>query len=663
MLPSATDAAPSPIENLLVQGMRLQRIGRSAEAEALFRYVLGERPESIASACLASVLHDRAAYPIALEHYARALALRPEAAALHGDRGIAFRAQGNAAGAIASAERALDFDPTNARLLSNLGIALRDGGKLAEAEAALDRALGQDPELVEGWDNRGTVRLQRGALDAAVADLGEAVARAPARAASWYNLGNAWKKAGRLAEAIGCFRRACALQPGLLAGHHNLGNALQDMGDLDLALASYRQARLLDPDFAVAHSNLVFARLYDHRDDGRALVEAHAAWGACHAPTARPVPIAVRRARPRLRVGYVSPDLCRHSVCYFAEPVLESHDHDRVEIYCYAEVSAPDDVTQRFRRCATVWRSTVGLDDDAVADLVRADEVDVLVDLAGHTAGNRLQVFARRAAPLQLAWLGYPFSTGLSTIDALIGDAVLTPDGMPALERIERLDRPWVCYRAPDYAPAVAPVPATRPGHVTFGSFSNLAKLNADVVATWAAILGRLPNARLLLNNRWLADAATRDRLARLFKEQGVEPHRLDFLATAPHDVTLAQYGRVDIALDPFPFNGLTVTCEALWAGVPVVTLAAADRPVGRMGAALLSALGVKRLTAQTRRDYVEAAVALAHDIDALKQLRATLRADMAASPLGDGPGLARALETAYLRMARPESRLDDHRR
>ncbi|MBM3574047.1 MAG: hypothetical protein FJX52_17055, partial [Alphaproteobacteria bacterium] len=380
---------------------------------------------------------------------------------------------------------------------------------------------------------------------------------------------------------------------------------------------------------------------------GDTLLSDHRSWGARHEglPRARPA----RRARSsRIRVGYVSPDLCRHSISYFAEPLLERHDRRAVEVFCYADVKQPDDMTERFEHHASGWRSVVGWDDEAVAEKIRMDEIDVLVDLAGHTGDNRLGVFAMRPAPVQIAWLGYPFSTGLTAIDAMIGDHLLMPPGSTALEQIWRLDRPWVCYRAPSYAPDVTPVPAIRRGYATFGCFSNLAKINPHVVDVWAEILRRVPSARLVINNRWFADATIGESWRARFRHHDIQDDRVDFVATAPHDATLAYYAQIDVALDTFPFNGLTVTSEALWAGVPVVTLATSDRFVGRMGAALLDAIGLNRLIATTRGQYVEAATSLALDTDVLQVLRAGLRTRMSGSPLADEHGLARAMERAY---------------
>jgi predicted O-linked N-acetylglucosamine transferase (SPINDLY family) len=641
------------MNDLLVQVARLRRLGRFDEAEAVCRHTLKIDPDAAeAHGLLAGLLHDRGRLVPALRAYGGALALRPDLAGLHGDRGMALRVLGDAAGAAEAAGRALDLDPGNARVLSNLGNALNELGRWTEAEAALDRALAIDAELVPAWENRGNTRLGQGRTEHAVDDFRAALALAPERASLWYNLANAWKKSGRLIQAIDGYGRARALAPGLVAAHHNLGHALQDLGDIPGALACYRRALEIDPGFATARSNMVFALLYDGGMIGAGLLAAHREWGERHGRgNARAPTRAGRRAGERLRVGYVSPDLCRHSAGYFIEPLLDGHDGETVDIYCYAEVRAPDDVTRRLQNRTGAWRSTLGLDDDTVADLIRADEIDVLVDLAGHTAGNRLGVFARRPAPVQASWLGYPFSTGLAQMDYLIGDEVLTPPGMPALEALWPLARSWVSYRAPDYAPPPVPSPAAKSGWIAFGYFGNLAKLHEGVIGAWAELLKRAPESRLVLNNIWLRDEAVAERFAGFFARHGVGRDRLDLVATAPHDRTLAAYGAIDIALDPFPFNGLTVTCEALWSGVPVVTLAVADRPVGRMGAALLTALGLERLIAQTTADYVEAALSLARDVGGLADLRAGLRPRMAASALGDGRGLARAMEAAYRAM------------
>jgi protein O-GlcNAc transferase len=332
-------------------------------------------------------------------------------------------------------------------------------------------------------------------------------------------------------------------------------------------------------------------------------------------------------------------------------PLLQPHDRARIEIVCYAEIAHPDRRTDAFKALADQWHATVGLTDAALASQIRDDAIDLLVDLSGHTANHRLAVFARRPAPIQLSWLGYPCTTGLAAIDYRLTDALADPapaaDALHA-ERLVRLPHGFQVYVPPRPAPEVGPPPAARAGALTFGSFNNLAKLNDDVIALWARILAAVPGSRLLLKFHQLADAATGARYRARFAAAGIAAERV-LLEPGIGDWTrhMARYGAVDIGLDPFPYNGTTTTCEALWMGVPVVTLRG-DRHAGLVGASLLTRLGLTELIAADRDDYVAKATALAGDAARLASLRAGLRARFAASPLGDPARFARAVEAAY---------------
>ena len=351
-----------------------------------------------------------------------------------------------------------------------------------------------------------------------------------------------------------------------------------------------------------------------------------------------------------MRVGYVSPDFRQHAVALFAEPLLAAHDHSNVELYFYAGVAAPDAATERFRSLADHWRDTLGLSDAELAEQIRGDRIDVLVDLAGHSAGNRLLTFARRPAPVQVAYLlGHGCTTGLSAMNAFLADALLAPDGTDALfsERLVRLPRIPLTYAPPHDMPAVAELPAQANGFVTFGHFGRTERLNEQVIATWARILHAVPQSRLVLNNRPFQEAAFRALFLARFAIHGIEPGRLDLVYTTPQTRTWAAYGDIDIALDPFPHNAGTTTIEALWQGVPVVSLA--GRPtVGRFGASILHAVGLDDWVAQDVDAYVARAVAAASDPGALARLRAELRPRFAASPLHDARDLARVVEATY---------------
>ena len=355
-----------------------------------------------------------------------------------------------------------------------------------------------------------------------------------------------------------------------------------------------------------------------------------------------------------LNIGYVSADFRRHPVGFFLAPVLARHDRRRFSVSCYSGRGLADDLTERLKAGADAWRSVGGLSDEALATAIRDDGIDVLVDLSGHTAGNRLTAFALRPAPVQVSWLGYFNTTGMKAIDYVLMDAETVPEGAERwfTEEVIHLPAGRFCYGPPEDAPPVAPPPVEERGRVTFASFNNLTKVGAEVVGLWARILDALPSSRLVLKWRSLGDAAVRDRYQAWFAAEGIEPNRIELQGASPHAEMLAAYGGVDVALDPFPFSGGVTSCEALWMGVPVVTWPGA-RPVSRQTAGFLRALGLAELIAADREDYVAIAAGLARDRDGLTALRAGLRARMAASPLCDGVRFTRHLEAAYRDMWR----------
>ena len=351
----------------------------------------------------------------------------------------------------------------------------------------------------------------------------------------------------------------------------------------------------------------------------------------------------------RLRIGYVSPDFRQHAAAFFSEPLLAAHDRSQVELFCYAEIGVADEITERFRALADHWRPTAGHSDAEVAAMVRADGIDVLIDLGGHTASNRLLVFARKPAPVQIEYiLGHGTTSGMSAMDAFLADDALAPPGTDAVfsERLVRLPRIPLVYRPPAEMPDVAPLPAVANGFVTFGHFGRPERLNERVIAAWSRILHAVPGSRLVLNSRNFHEAAFRNLFVTRFGAHDIARERLDLICTAPQPRTWAAYGMIDIALDPFPHNAGTTTIEALWQGVPVVTLAA--RPtVGRFGASILHAVGMDDWIARDLDAYVARAVAAAADLHVLAQLRAELRPRFEASPLRDADGLARCVEAA----------------
>jgi FkbM family methyltransferase len=619
----AAAVAPTGAAELLSAGVKHHEAGRFPEAEACYRRVLGAQPDHAdALHLLGLIAHQAKRHDLAAELIGRAI-----------------KRNGR--------------DPL---YFSNLGVALKEQGKLDEAVAAYRQAIRIKADSAETHSNLGVALYDQGKLDEAVAAYRQAIRIKPDYAMAHCNLGNALKEQGKLDEAVAALRKAIGIMPDYAEAHSNLGNALGEQGKLDEAVAAHRQATGIKPDLAEARSNLLFCLNRDDKLTADRIFAAHREWDERHGRQAA-LPIAYANDREtgrRLRIGYVSPDFCLHSVAFFLEPLLRGHDRQVVEVFCYAEVMRPDAATVHLRGLADHWLVTVGLSDDALAERIRTDGIDILVDLAGHTSGNRLPVFARKPAPVQVTWLGYPNTTGLEAIDYRLVDAVTDPAGEAdarASETLVRLQDGFLCYGGLKGAPEPAPSPCLKTGTVTFGSFNNPTKVSAATFDAWATLLARLPQARLLLKGKQFADGATRALFLARLGERGVAAERIELVAWLPDSAAhLALYHRVDIALDPFPYNGTTTTCEALWMGVPVVTLRG-DRHAGRVGASLLSQIGLTDLIASSVEDYVEIALVLAGNPRRLDDLRRSLRPRMAASPLCDGAAFARKIEGAFRHM------------
>ncbi len=457
-------------------------------------------------------------------------------------------------------------------------------------------------------------------------------------------------------EALQHYQRAVELEPAFAEAHGALGAALVSCSRVAEAIGSFRQALRLNSKLHRLHSDLLFTLNYGADQDASAVFSEHRRWGELHSlPAVTSLGNSPDPDR-RLRVGYVSPDLREHSVAYFFEPLLVNHAADSIETFCYAEVAQPDTVTQRLQPLSEHWLTTCGMSDIALSERIRADRIDILVDLAGHSSNNRLLTFSTRAAPVQVTYLGYPNTTGLKAVDYRLTDGWADPPGQTEkfhTEKLVRLPQGFLCYRPPADSPPVASLPATTRGHIAFGSFNNLQKMTPEVVALWAELLHAVPDSRLVLKNYSLGDPALRARQFQLFAECGIPADRLDLRGRndtlAEH---LASYGDIDVALDSFPYNGTTTTCEAMFMGVPVVTLAG-DRHAARVSASLLTQVGLSNLIAETPNAYLRIATELAADLEILAQLRAELRQRMTASPLFDGKRFARDVEHAYRDMWR----------
>jgi FkbM family methyltransferase len=550
--------------------------------------------------------------------------------------------------------RAASDHATRARALEARGEL--EAAKRAWRDAAEDESASASARFA-ALNNLAALEARLDEPDAAIADLEAALALPVAsiatheRAAALSNLGALALRRGRIERAISLLRDATTLAPALANAHTNLGNALAARGEIDEALASLAEAVALAPSDPVVHDNLLVHLAYSATVSRAETLVALRRYGAmASARAAREGLSPVVRAEPdpsgRLRLGFVSADLRRHSVAFFVEPLLEGLDRDRVEVVLFSNVARPDEVTARLRALADGWEDVSRLSDREAHERVRARRIEVLVDLSGHTAGNRLGLFALRAAPVQLSYLGYPDVTGLPTIDARLTDAIADPPARgdeEGVERLLRMDGGFLVYRPPTPCPDPAPVPSAAGAPITFGSFNASKKTSDAVLAAWSRILAAVPGARLVLKDAALADEGSRELVRARLARHGIALDRVTLRGPTPDLAShLAAYAELDVALDTFPYHGTTTTCDALWMGVPVVSWAGATH-ASRVGASLLARVGLSELVATDAEQLVRVASELARDTARLASLRATLRERAAA--LTDAKAVARAFE------------------
>jgi protein O-GlcNAc transferase len=637
-------------------GIILLEQGKAADALVCFRQALRLNPNHANSHNnLGNAYKESGQFAEAAACFQEALRLMPTMARAHNNLALTRAGQGMLAQAIEGFRQALRLDPNLPDAHNNLGSALQSQGKLAEATMCFRQAVRLSPGFANALNNLGTALTLQGQLDEAISCFQQGSRLAPANADMHNNLGNAFLALGRCDEAAASFQEALRLQPNLAEVHANLGNVLKDQGQLEEALACYARALELKPDYVTAHDNYVYTLNYRPGQDAVATLEECKAWNRRHAePLARFIRPHLNDKSPerRLRIGYVSPDFRYHPVGRFLITLLASHDHAKFEIFCYSAVQVPDALTERCRSLADGWRSLVGLTDAQAAELIRQDRVDILVDLAMHTMNNRLLVFAHKPAPVQVTYLAYAGTTGMEAMDYRLTDPYLDPPGQNDQSYSEssiRLADTYWCYAPVMETPEPTSLPAPQPGQITFGCLNNFCKVTVPTLETWAVILQSTAGARLLLH---APTGSHRERVATFFEKRGVAAGRINFVDKLPGREYFRTYARIHIGLDPFPFGGGTTTCDALWTGVPVISLAG-QTAVTRSGVSILSNVGLTELLARNAEEYVDIAVKLAGDVPRLTALRAGLRERLRTSRLMDGARFARSVEAAYRAMWR----------
>jgi predicted O-linked N-acetylglucosamine transferase (SPINDLY family) len=521
-------------------------------------------------------------------------------------------------------------------------------GRIDEAAAQLRQVVSLQPDSVAAHVNLGLALQGQGKQAEAVAHTMMAGCLCPDILEVQSNLGLAFIVVGRLDDAGRCFARAIRIRSDVAEVHNNFANLLKDLGHLDEAMRSYAWALRLNPGYVAAFSNMIMASHYMTRFSAADILVAARRFGANCRPA--PVTFAARAAtRSRLRIGYVSGDFRSHPVGHFLGAVLPAHRRDAVEIFCYSNNPVVDATTGQLRAAADHWRNIAMLPNREALDLIRRDGIDILVDLSGHTACNRLPLFGLRAAPVQATWLGYFGTTGVDAIDYIIADRFVVPDGEDGFysERVWRLPGCYLCYAPHKLDIAVAPPPAAKNHHITFGCFNYFAKISAETIVIWSNILNAVGGSRLFLKAKGLDQPSARRSVENRFAAHGIAPERLRLEGYSPLAEALAAYNDVDIALDPFPFGGCTTTADTLWMGVPVVTLRG-QRWSGRMSQTILACLGLDAWVADTPEGYAAIAVDLASDLAGLAAWRALLRPRLLASPFCDGRTFTAGLEDAF---------------
>lgn len=660
------EAEPNDSTALHLLGVIAHRQGELDNAEGLIRAAIHQDPHyAEAYNNLGNLLRDKGQMDEALAAHRAALEINSGDCEIYFSLGATYQACGRPNESCEAYLQALSLDPSYAVAWMNLGNALAGLGRHEEALTCIRKALEIQPDSAEAHYNLARLLQQRGEYEAAAGHYRRALDADPSLVEAWYNLGTLYLVREKVDEAVAQLQRALELEPLYADALNNLAKALKARGDMEGALAAYRQALALRPDDREIFSNLLLALNYVSTAEPKEVYALHRDYAARFEAPLQPAWLRHTNhpeVERRLRIAYLSPDFRRHPVANFIEPVLRCHDRRHFEVWCYYTYGVADDLTGQLKSLADQWRDVATLTDEALAERIREDGIDILVDLAGHTAGNRLGVFARKPAPVQVTWLGYLNTTGLAAMDWRLTDEKADPAGVNEAFYSESLARfpysQW-CYHPFDGMQEVSPLPALKNSYVTFGAFNQVAKISDEILDVWARVLEEVEGSRLLLVG--IPEGWARQRIVEAFRKHGVDGKRLDFRGKLSLEEYWAAFSEADIALDTFPYNGGTTTCDALWLGVPVITLSGVCA-ASRGGCSLLTALGRTEWIAATVDEFGQIARALVDDFASLERIRKSLRQQMEASPLRNEEAFTMDIERAYRKMWRKWCQRDVHR-
>lgn len=645
------------------EALQCYKSGDLVGAELLFLQVLAEDDQYADALHLYGCLKsDQGRLDEAAVLIKRAVSCNGQAYPYHYNLANLLSKQGKLNEAVHHFREAIRIKPDYGIAHNNYGLTLARIGDLAKAKVCYRNAIKLQPDIAEPYYNMGLLLKDEGDLVGAISKYRDAIRLHPQHADAYYSLGNALFESLDFEEAILAYKSACQISPKNSKIHNNFGNALMKLGRLEEAIDHFREVLKLDPNDLLAHSNLITAKFMGFLDPIESYNECRR-WEQMHAESMQHEPLShpnVLDPNRKLRIGYVSPDFRRHPVAYFIETVFSNHDDKHHEIFAYYNYHIDDAITVRMQGYCKQWRNISALDDNQAAELIRKDEIDILIDLAGHTANNALMVFARKPAPIQITWLGYPHSTGLKAIDYRFTDNFADPAGLTEHLNSEEL------YRLPDvfcsYSPCasqpekiddalfdVIETPALKNGYITYGCMNSLSKITPHVIRLWSKLLHADQASKLLLETEGLDSHSMQQRIEHEFACNGVSKERLCLIGRKQEQQYIL-YHQIDIALDPFPCNGGTTSLDALWMGVPLISLAG-NNFVSRMGVSFLTNLGLKELIAFTEEEYINLAISLGSDVEKLNCMRLSMRQKMQNSPLMQTKKFTHSLESAYRNM------------
>ncbi len=680
---------PHDVDAFYNMGTALNTLGKTEEAIGCYKKVLELNPgdyqthNNMGMTLKGQLKHEKAIY-----YFQKAIEINPEYILAYNNMGITLFCLGKSDEALARFRKAIKINPNNAEAYNNMGIAFKKLGQTDQAITCFQKAIKLNPKQIEAFNNLGNIYYSQGEIDKAISCYLNVIKIKPDDSNAYFNMGNAFNKLKDKAhEAISLYQKTLEITPKHTSALNNLGNILIANSKVEIGLQYYykalkinpddpnanynigltyhflcrskkgltflHKALKLNPDFNKAHSNILYyLNFFSDYSHSNYLLESKKWWqihGISHANSFEHKNHS-NYNRP-LKIGYVSPNFHQHSVSYFFLPLLIAHNRNKFEIFCYSDSHKSDEVAGRIRDMSDHWISSSSLSDDALTDHIYKNSIDILVDLAGHTGENRMPVFARKPAPIQVNWLGYPNTTGLPVMDYRFTDEIADPEGKSDSDYTEtliRLPNGFLCYSPLLDVPEITNRDDSDASSIKFGSFNNLAKINREVISLWSAILQKIPGSSLVLKTKELMVESTKNRYLDMFLQNKIESNRITMISHVPsHHDHLSLYNDVDICLDPFPYNGTTTTCEALWMGTPVITLCG-DRHASRVGADILSRINMHELIAEDEKKYALKAIELANNPSRLAMLRNSLRQRMEESPLCDSKRFAHDIETAF---------------